>query len=412
MGLTLRHNPLAQYLVITASYWAFTLTDGALRMLVVLFFHGLGFSPLEVASLFLLYEFFGIVTNLFGGWLASRIGLNVTMHIGLALQIVALLMLLVDQALLTVLWVMVAQALSGIAKDLNKMSAKSSVKSLVRDDAQGTLYRWVARLTGSKNALKGVGFFLGGALLARFEFQGAVLIMAVLLGVVLLASLVLLERQSGVASFKPKFREIFSSSPAINRLAAARFFLFASRDVWFVVALPVYLQSQLGWSAVAVGTLLAAWVIGYGVVQALAPGLVGGGSRAGLAPTAGSGSTAGSAPTGRTAFLWATLLCLLPALIGAALLAQWQAELVLVGGLLVFGAVFAINSAVHSYLIVSWARTDGVSLDVGFYYMANAAGRLLGTVLSGLVYQSAGLAMCLFVSSLLVAASAVLARRL
>lgn len=412
MGLTLRHNPLAQYLVITASYWAFTLTDGALRMLVVLFFHGLGFSPLEVASLFLLYEFFGIVTNLFGGWLASRIGLNVTMHIGLALQIVALLMLLVDPALLTVLWVMVAQALSGIAKDLNKMSAKSSVKSLVRDDAQGTLYRWVARLTGSKNALKGVGFFLGGALLARFEFQGAVLIMAVLLGMVLLASLVLLERQSGVASFKPKFREIFSSSPAINRLAAARFFLFASRDVWFVVALPVYLQSQLGWSAVAVGTLLAAWVIGYGVVQALAPGLVGGGSRAGLAPTAGSGSTAGSAPTGRTAFLWAALLCLLPALIGAALLAQWQAELVLVGGLLVFGAVFAINSAVHSYLIVSWARTDGVSLDVGFYYMANAAGRLLGTVLSGLVYQSAGLAMCLFVSSLLVAASAVLARRL
>jgi len=280
------------------------------------------------------------------------------------------------------------------------MSAKSSVKSLVPDDAQGTLYRWVARLTGSKNALKGVGFFLGGALLASVGFHGAILIMAVLLGVVLLASLLLLERQSGVASFKPKFREIFSSSNAINRLAAARFFLFASRDVWFVVALPVYLQSRLGWSALQVGALLAVWVIGYGAVQALAPGFVGGSSRAGLAPT------------GRTAFVWAALLCLLPALIGAALLAQWQAELVLVGGLLVFGAVFAINSAVHSYLIVSWARTDGVSLDVGFYYMANAAGRLLGTVLSGLVYQTAGLAMCLFVSSLLVAASAVLARRL
>ena len=423
MGLTLRRNPLAQYLLITFSYWAFTLTDGALRMLVVLFFHGLGFSPLEVASLFLLYEFFGMATNLFGGWLASRIGLNVTMHIGLALQIVALLMLLVDPALLTVVWVMVAQALSGIAKDLNKMSAKSSVKSLVPDDAQGTLYRWVARLTGSKNALKGVGFFLGGALLVRFEFQGAVLMMAVALGVVLLASLLLLERQSGVASVKPTFREMFSSSNAINRLAAARFFLFASRDVWFVVALPVYLQSQLGWSALQVGTLLAVWVIGYGAVQALAPGVVGGsraglataagsGSRAGLAPTAGSGSRAGLAPTGRTAFVWAGLLCLLPALIGAALLAQWQAELVLVGGLLAFGAVFAINSAVHSYLIVSWARSDGVSLDVGFYYMANAAGRLLGTVLSGLVYQTAGLAMCLFVSSLLVAASAVLARRL
>jgi hypothetical protein len=400
MGGLLQHKPLAQYLVITASYWAFTLTDGALRMLVVLFFHGLGFSPLEVASLFLLYEFFGIVTNLFGGWLASRIGLNLTMHMGLALQILALLMLLVQPDLLTVVWVMVAQALSGIAKDLNKMSAKSSVKGLVTDDAQGTLYRWVARLTGSKNALKGVGFFLGGALLARFGFQGSIALMAALLGVVLLASVVLLERQSGVASFKPKFREIFSSSPAINRLAAARFFLFASRDVWFVVALPVYLQSQLGWSAMAVGTLMALWVIGYGLVQGLAPALVGGQSRA------------GRAPAGAAAFVWAALLCLLPALIGAALLAQWQEELVLVGGLLVFGAVFAVNSAVHSYLIVSWARSDGVSLDVGFYYMANAAGRLLGTVLSGFVYQVWGLAACLFVSSLLVGTSALLARRL
>jgi hypothetical protein len=400
MGGLLQHKPLAQYLVITASYWAFTLTDGALRMLVVLFFHGLGFSPLEVASLFLLYEFFGIVTNLFGGWLASRIGLNLTMHMGLALQILALLMLLVQPDLLTVVWVMVAQALSGIAKDLNKMSAKSSVKGLVTDDAQGTLYRWVARLTGSKNALKGVGFFLGGALLARFGFQGSIALMAALLGVVLLASVVLLERQSGVASFKPKFREIFSSSPAINRLAAARFFLFASRDVWFVVALPVYLQSQLGWSAMAVGTLMALWVIGYGLVQGLAPALVGGQSRA------------GRAPAGAAAFVWAALLCLLPALIGAALLAQWQEELVLVGGLLVFGAVFAVNSAVHSYLIVSWARSDGVSLDVGFYYMANAAGRLLGTVLSGFVYQVWGLAACLLVSSLLVGASALLARRL
>ncbi len=400
MGGLLQHKPLAQYMVITASYWAFTLTDGALRMLVVLYFHGLGFSALEVATLFLLYEFFGIVTNLGGGWLASRIGLNVTMHLGLALQILALLMLLADPALLTVVWVMVAQALSGIAKDLNKMSAKSSIRNLVQDDAQGTLYRWVARLTGSKNALKGVGFFLGGALLARFGFQGAIALMAALLGVVLLASVVLLERQTGVASFKPKFRDVFSSSSAINRLAAARFFLFAARDVWFVVALPVYLQSQLGWSAVAVGTLMALWVIGYGLVQGLAPALAGGRSGAELAPA------------GATAFLWAALLCLLPALIGAALLAQWQAELVLVGGLLVFGAVFAVNSAVHSYLIVAWARSDGVSLDVGFYYMANAAGRLLGTVLSGLVYQVWGLAACLFVSSLLVGASALLARRL
>ncbi len=326
------------------------------------------------------------------------------MHLGLALQILALLMLLADPALLTVVWVMVAQALSGIAKDLNKMSAKSSIRHLVADDAQGTLYRWVARLTGSKNALKGVGFFLGGFLLARFEFRGAVLILAVLLAVVLVLSVLLLDRQTGIASVKPKFRDLFSKSAAINRLSAARFFLFSARDVWFVVALPVYLQSQLGWTSTQVGTLLALWVMGYGAVQALAPAMTGGSG----APQEG----AGPAPSGRTAFVWAALLCLLPALIGAALLAGWQVEPVLVGGLLVFGAVFAINSAVHSYLIVSWARADGVSLDVGFYYMANAAGRLLGTVLSGLVYQLWGLAPCLFVSSALIAASALLAWRL
>ena len=269
------HTPLAQYLVVTASYWAFTLTDGALRMLIVLFFHQLGFSPLEVAMLFVLYEFFGVVTNLFGGWLASRIGLNVTMHVGLALQILSLAMLLVEPTLLTVAYVMVAQALSGIAKDLNKMSAKSSIKGLVSDE-DGGLYRWVARLTGSKNALKGVGFFLGGALLTGVGFRGALLWMAGALVIVLLLSVLLLDRNLGVASFKPKFRDMFSSSSAINRLSAARFFLFSARDVWFVVALPVYLQSQLDWSHVAVGTLLAVWVIAYGGVQALAPLITGG----------------------------------------------------------------------------------------------------------------------------------------
>src|SRR5690606_9320458 len=152
--------------LITANYWAFTLTDGALRMLVVLHFHGLGYSPLDIALLFLFYEFFGVVTNLVGGWLGAQLGLNRTMNIGLGLQIVALAMLLVPPAWVAVPWVMAAQALSGIAKVLNKMSAKSSVKLLVAEEAQGTLYNWVAILTGSKNALKGVGFFLGGALLA------------------------------------------------------------------------------------------------------------------------------------------------------------------------------------------------------------------------------------------------------
>lgn len=392
MSPTLRHSPVSQYLVVTASYWAFTLSDGALRMLVVLFFHELGYSPLEVASLFLLYEFSGMVTNLFGGWLASRIGLNMTMGAGLLLQVVALAMLLAQPSMLTIPYVMLAQALSGIAKDLNKMSAKSSIKALVEDN--GSLYRWVALLTGSKNALKGAGFFLGGALLAAWGFRGAVAALLALLAATLVLSAILLERRSGIASFKPKFRDIFSKSAAINRLSAARFFLFASRDIWFVVALPVYLQSQLGWTYVAVGSLLAFWLIAYGAIQALSPRIT------------------GTNPDGGTAFILAALLGILPAAIGTALLFNWQVETVLVVGLLIFGAVFAVNSSVHSYLIVAWARQDGVSLDVGFYYMANAAGRLVGTILSGLIYQQWGLAVCLYFSALFVLCSALLARKL
>lgn len=392
MSPTRHHSPVAQYLVVTASYWAFTLSDGALRMLVVLFFHELGYSPLEVASLFLLYEISGMVTNLFGGWLASRVGLNMTLNVGLLLQVVALAMLLADASLLTIPYVMLAQALSGIAKDLNKMSAKSSIKALVKDD--GGLYRWVALLTGSKNALKGAGFFLGGALLAAWGFRGAITTLLILLTATLVLSAILLERRTGITSFKPKFRDIFSKSPAINRLSAARFFLFASRDIWFVVALPVYLQSQLGWTYLAVGSLLAVWLIAYGAVQAVSPRIT------------------GAMPDGRTAFIWAALLIILPAAIGTALLLDWQIETMLVLGLLIFGAVFAVNSSVHSYLIVAWARQDGVSLDVGFYYMANAAGRLAGTILSGLIYQQWGLAACLFVSALFVFCSALLARKL
>src|SRR6056297_2545554 len=165
---------IRQYLVITGNYWAFTLTDGALRMLVVLHFHQLGYSPLAIALLFIFYEFFGVVTNLVGGYLGARMGLNRTMNIGLFLQIVALAMLAVPAAMLTVAWVMAAQALSGIAKDLNKMSAKSAIKTLVSQGEAGhqALYRWIAVLTGSKNALKGVGFFMGGLLLTLVGFQG------------------------------------------------------------------------------------------------------------------------------------------------------------------------------------------------------------------------------------------------
>jgi predicted MFS family arabinose efflux permease len=382
-----------QYLLVTGNYWAFTLTDGAVRMLVVLHFHQLGYSPLAVASLFLFYEFFGIVTNLLGGWLGARVGLNRTMQLGLALQVIALAMLAVPPEWLAVAWVMAAQALSGIAKDLNKMSAKSSIKLLVARDRQATLYRWVARLTGSKNALKGAGFFLGAVLLATLGFRGAVLAMAGVLALVWIASMLVLRGEPGRAKLRPKFRELLSKSHAINLLSAARLFLFGARDVWFVVALPVYLSEGLGWDYWRIGSFLAAWIIGYGMVQALAPSITS--RRSDEVPGAGA------------AFGWSALLALVP----AAMALLWMTDVVdvptlLVAGLAVFGVLFAINSSLHSFLIVSHAAEDGVSLDVGFYYMANAAGRLLGTLLSGAVYQIGGLVPCLWISAALIALAA------
>lgn len=382
-----------QYLLITGNYWAFTLTDGALRMLVVLHFHQLGYSPLQIAMLFLFYEVFGVITNLVGGWLGARIGLNRTMNIGLAMQVIALSMLLVPAVWLTVPWVMAAQALSGVAKDLNKMSAKSSIKLLVPGEQQGTLYRWVAALTGSKNALKGIGFFLGGALLTTLGFAAAVAVMAGALLLVWILSLALLKRDLGKAKAKPKFRDIFSKSRAINLLSAARMFLFGARDVWFVVALPVFLAATLGWDFWQVGGFLAAWIIGYGIVQSFAPYL--------------TGRKAGKVPDGRAATGWAFVLATVPAVMAALLAYGAPPAWVLVVGLAVFGVLFALNSALHSYLIVSYANEDGVSLDVGFYYMANAMGRLLGTVLSGWVFQTWGLTACLAISAVLILLAAV-----
>ncbi len=382
-------NDVRQYLLITFNYWTFTLTDGALRMLVVLHFHTLGYSPLNIALLFLFYEVFGVVTNLVGGWLGARLGLNRTMNIGLAMQIVALSMLAVPSSMLSVFWVMLAQALSGIAKDLNKMSAKSAIKLLVPSGAEGTLYQWVALLTGSKNALKGIGFFLGGALLTLMGFTSAVIVMAVVLALVWLLSVIKLKRSLGQVKSKPKFSEIFSKSRAVNILSAARLFLFAARDVWFVVALPVFLGEVLGWSHWAVGSFMAFWVIGYGVIQSLAPYV--------------TGKRQGRVPSGRTAMWWLLPLSAVPMGMGYFLPYQHDSHeitMLVVSGLCLFGVLFAINSSLHSYLIVSYAKEEGVSMDVGFYYMANALGRLVGTLLSGGIYQWYGLTACLWFSGI------------
>lgn len=388
------------YAAVTAAYWAFTLTDGALRMLVLLHFHRLGFTPLDIAVLFLLYEAMGIVTNFLGGWIGARYGLKITLFSGLAVQIAALLMLSQTDSAWTMLFsvgfVMTAQALSGIAKDLTKMSSKSAVKLVVASEAEGLLFKWVAILTGSKNALKGVGFLLGGVMLQWLDFAPSLYLMAGMLAVVLGASLLTVTADLGKAKQKIAKRDLFAKSREINFLSAARIFLFASRDVWFVVGVPVFLYDRLGWSFDRVGLFMAIWVVGYGIVQAAVPRF--------LRNTRDVGGAA------RGAALWGGLLALLPALIAAGLTPDLLPALplpapsvILIGGLLIFGVVFAVNSALHSYLIVAYSDADKVALNVGFYYMANAVGRFAGTLLSGLVYQLAGLTATLWVSAGMVA---------
>jgi len=384
------------YALVTAAYWGFTLTDGALRMLVLLHFHQLGYTPVNLAFLFLLYEFFGIVTNLFGGWIGSRYGLRVTLFAGLAIQVAALVMLSFVNAewipWVSVAYVMTAQAFSGIAKDLTKMSAKSAIKVLVPEGNDSSLFRWVAILTGSKNALKGLGFLVGGVLLSWLGFQGTLWAMAAALGLVLAGSVLSLKQDMGKSKAKVKFTQLFSKTSEINVLSLARFFLFASRDVWFVVALPIFLYDVLHWSFSGVGGFMAAWVIGYGFIQAIAPKL--------------QKRDADVPAIVRGAQLWGFLLAAVSAAIALALQFNFYPTIAVLGGLAVFAVAFAVNSSVHSYLILAFTDSDKVALNVGFYYMANACGRLLGTFLSGVMYLVAGLPGCLWVSTGLVLAAA------
>jgi hypothetical protein len=393
------NSAVRNYALVTGAYWGFTLTDGALRMLVLLHFDRLGYSAVEIAFLFLFYEFFGIVTNLLGGWIAARSGLKVTLYGGLLQQIGALIMLALLQPSwsrpASVAYVMAAQALSGIAKDLTKMSAKSAIKVVVPEGEDGALFKWVARLTGSKNALKGVGFFMGAALLAQLGFVGSLLAMAGGLLAVLMGTVVALPGGIGKAKSKVKFTTLFSKSAAINWLSAARLFLFSARDVWFVVGLPVFLASTLGWSFMRVGAFVAAWFIGYGMIQAIVPEILRqSGARQGV--------------TGDTARLWAFILTMIPAALALVLQLHARPAPALMIGLGIFMIVFAINSAVHSYLILAYSEDDEVATNVGFYYMANAGGRLLGTLLSGVIFEWYGFIGCLLASALLVLAASLL----
>ena len=405
---------LSAYIAVTAAYWAFMLTDGGLRMLVLLHFHTLGFSPVQLANLFILYEVAGMVTNLAAGWIAARFGLAATLYAGLALQVAALLALSrLDPSWAvgaSVIFVMCVQGASGVAKDLAKMSSKSAVKLLAPGDGGG-LFRWVALLTGSKNAVKGAGFLLGAALLASLGFRGAVLGMAAVLAVILMLVVAFMPPGLPGGRKGARFSEVFSKSANVNWLSAARVFLFGARDVWFVVGIPIYFHAVLSDGTESgdraafflIGGFMAVWVMLYGAVQASAPKIL----HAARRPES---ALIGAARN------WAGLLFMVPAALCVASLlspepAPWL-TVTLVAGLLVFGALFAVNSALHSYLILAFSRSERVTMDVGFYYMANAGGRLIGTLLSGLTYQIGGLSLMLGTAAAMVALAALVSGRL
>ncbi|MEI7710177.1 MAG: organoarsenical effux MFS transporter ArsJ [Rhodospirillales bacterium] len=385
---------LRNYLIVASAYFLFTSTDGAIRMLVLLHFYKSGYTPFTLAFLFLLYETAGIFANIGGGWLASRFGIPRMLATGLMLQIGGLFMLSALNptwgATASVAWVVAAQGIAGIAKDLTKTASKSAIKASATEGA-GQLFRWVAWFTGSKNATKGAGFFLGGFLLQVVGFQMALWLMAAMLGVVLAGTMLSLPRTLGKAKSSKSFRELFAKTRAINLMAGARIFLFASRDVWFVVGLPVFLYGQ-GWQYMNVAGFIAAWTIAYGTIQATAPSLV-------------ARSHDGLSREVPAARIWGLALTAIPAALAFAIAIPGmpRPDLVLVVGLLVFGFVFAVISSLHSYLILAYAGSEKAAEDVGFYYAANAAGRLAGILLSGILTQHYGMAGCLWGSAVMLA---------
>lgn len=376
---------IRNYAIVTASYWGFTLTDGALRMLVLLHFYRLGYSPFTLAFLFLLYEFAGILANLIGGWLATRFGILRMLSVGLATQIAGFLMLsaLSPQwaAAASVAWVVMAQGVCGVAKDLTKTASKSAIK-VTASAVPGQLFKWVAWFTGSKNAMKGIGFFFGGFLLDSLGFRESLWAMAALLGVILMSVLFSLPPMMGKANPSKSAKELFAKNKGINLLATARISLFGARDVWFVVGVPVFLYSS-GWTFTMVGSFLALWTIGYGFIQAMAPAVV----------RRSNDGLSSEVPAAR---LWSLVLAAVPvALAGLAISGAPYLEWIVVAGLAFFGVAFAVNSSVHSYLILAYAGSEKAAEDVGFYYAANAAGRFIGTLLSGLLYQWGGIGAAL-----------------
>ena len=365
---------------IAVAYNALTLSDGALRMIVLFHYASLGYNALSLALVFATYEFCGVIVNLVGGALAQRLGTIVTLRIGLALQCLVLVGMALPTDLPAVGVVMLLQGLAGIAKDLTKISAKSAITALHNNESD-RLFRAIAWLTGAKNTLKGIGFFVGGVLFVGLGVRSALLSMAAIVCLGLVGTIGL--SNAGIRAKKRQFSGFFAQSRAVNLLAAARIFLFGARDIWLAVALPLFVAQAPGWGFWQSGGVMAAYTIGYGIIQATTPRILAG----------------RPAPNGTATALLAIIPFGICGITGIYALSQRVDVWVMLIAVCLFSMGFALNSAVHSFLIAAYAQRDAISLDIGFYYSANALGRLCGTVISGWCYTQWGIAGALLAAA-------------
>jgi MFS family permease len=457
-------HALRPFVIISSSYLLFTITDGAIRMIVLLHAYNKSFSALEVSITFTLYELAGVFTNLAAGFMGAKWGIKLTLISGLSLQLLSYGLLFAWQDDWTkresIIFVTVAQMFAGIAKDLTKLGGKTVTKLVTPEQKETHLFKLVSLITGWKNSLKGVGYFLGSALLSvSYE-----LALGFMMGLVVLAmpwAILGLDKSLGTAKKRnASWKEVFNlENRRLNILSLARLFLFASRDFWFEVPLPFFLRSPscdglgtsscllnencgngavcgesgfceninpgggcggLGLNRVVVGAFLGGYIILYGQVQAWTPQLV-------------TGPLKQTPPNKLTEVFWGLINCI-PTLVMAIVMTWAPAfeagdtaamTIWLIVVIVTFAIIFAINSSIHSFLVVNYASKDKVAVSVGFYYMSNAIGRLLGTLGSGILYTYvgdfvgplagsdavAGLAACFFAGTLssLLAASITIA---
>ncbi|CAM9245362.1 unnamed protein product [Scytosiphon promiscuus] len=409
------------------SYNGYTVTDGALRLIVLLHAADLGFNAIEIAFMFSAYEVAGVFTNLFGGVAGSKYGLRCTLLTSLTLQIACLAALTQTEPILgdlkeatpgstryleATIYITAWQALAGVAKDLMKLTGKATPKLVTKEGAEGRLFQLVAWLTGMKNALKGFGSFLGALLVAQIGYVDSLWILVGICGIFVPVGIFGMDRGLGVSPGKNiDWKSLFSKGRNVNVLSAARFFLFGSRDVWFEIGLPLFLRVELGWKRELVGLILAGYIVIYGNLQAASTKLY------------KNADGTSRQPTGAAAYKWAAYCSLAPLITGIATYfthkvaeSDLATALVLITGVVAFAAMFAVNSSVHSYLIVSYSNKDKVAMDLGFYYMANAMGRLVGVLVGGFLYHYTsddfGLSMCLIVACPFLVAAAAIAYRL